>query len=327
MTAAPAAPLNRLEFAGNLLARGARRTLNLIRSAPATFALIAIIAVTSYLLSQASPAEARHMLLARSTNLHQLTSLNLDVLMRSAFWLEDASELLPWAALFLFVLAPAERWLGTWRWLVVFVAGHIGATAAIGAAIWIAITAGLVSRHLAYSIDVGVSYGFFAVAAIAIYHIPARWRGLFLALLALLQLYGVSMATPSPPSATWWQWRSASRSIHWPGLELQLLAPGPGRLSHLSQELDSGRLQRRVGHCSEVAPAGDHHAFAVGDQLRERATPVAETVAAAHHNQHRHADFAQPCDIHRRLTLEDSSPGSAHRQAVGLGEVAEEPFE
>ena len=191
MTAAPAARLNRLEFAGNLLARGARRTLNLIRSAPATFALIAIIAVTSYLLSQASPAEARHMLLARSTNLHQLTSLNLDVLMRSAFWLEDASELLPWAALFLFVLAPAERWLGTWRWLVVFVAGHIGATAAIGAAIWIAITAGLVSRHLAYSIDVGVSYGFFAVAAIAIYHIPARWRGLFLALLALLQLYGV----------------------------------------------------------------------------------------------------------------------------------------
>lgn len=191
MTTAAAAPLDRLEFAGNLLTRGAARTLALVRSAPATFALIAIIALTSYLLSQATPAEARRMLFARSTNLHQLTSLNLDVLMRSAFWLENASELLPWAALFLFVLAPAERWLGTWRWLVVFVAGHVGATAVIGAVIWVAITAGIVGRHLAYSIDVGVSYGFFAVAAIAIYHVPARWRGLFLALLLLLQLYGV----------------------------------------------------------------------------------------------------------------------------------------
>ena len=174
-----------------LAVQGARWMLELVRSAPATFALIAIVSVTSYLLDQAAPAEARRILLARSTNVHQLMSFNLDVLVRSAFWLEDASELLPWAALFLLVLAPAERWLGTWRWLVVFAAGHVGASALIGGAIWVAITAGLASPHLARGIDVGVSYGFFAVAAVASTHVPARWRPACLVLLASIPLYGV----------------------------------------------------------------------------------------------------------------------------------------
>ncbi len=166
------------------------RTAALVRSAPATFGLITVIAVTSYLLSQAAPAEAHQMLLSRSTNLHQLLSLNFDVLVRSAFWLEDASELFPWVALFVLVLAPAERWLGTGRWLTVFVAGHIGATIATTTAIWLAITADLASQHLARGVDVGVSYGFFAVAAVISYRIPAHWRAVYLVLLILFPLSG-----------------------------------------------------------------------------------------------------------------------------------------
>ena len=191
VTAAAGTQANRLAVAWSGFARAAVRALDVVRFAPATFVLIGIISVTSYILDQAGPVEARRMLLARSTNLHQLTSLNLDVVLRSAFWLEDASALLPWALLFVLVLAPAERWLGTWRWLVVFLAGHVAATAAIGVAIWVAIAAGLASRHLAHATDVGVSYGFFAVAAIAVYRIPARWRRSYIALLLVLPLYDV----------------------------------------------------------------------------------------------------------------------------------------
>jgi hypothetical protein len=57
-------------------------------------------------------------------NVHHLTHDPVRVLIRSAFWL-SGYELLFWAALFLVVLAPAERWLGTSRWLLAFASGHI----------------------------------------------------------------------------------------------------------------------------------------------------------------------------------------------------------
>lgn len=154
-----------------------------IRRSPATLVLLAAIAITSLVLDLSAAHAARSLLHHFSSNLAHLEQGRVGTLVASAFWLEDSAELVPWTLLFLLVVAPAEAWLGTGRWLLVFAAGHIGATLATLGGVWMAIDLGIASRHLAHSVDVGVSYGFFAVAAVLTYRLPPRWRIWYLALL------------------------------------------------------------------------------------------------------------------------------------------------
>ena len=65
---------------------------------------------------------------------------------------------------FTLVMVPVERWIGTYRWLAVFAAGHIGATIATTVGIWLQVRSGTGASNLVYPIDVGVSYGLFAVS-------------------------------------------------------------------------------------------------------------------------------------------------------------------
>ena len=150
--------------------------VSFVRGSPATFSYLAVLSVTTWVLAGASPKVVAALLEDQSTNLHHLTRDPVRVLIRSAFWL-SGYELLFWAALFLVVLAPAERWLGTTRWLVAFAAGHVGATLLTSLGIWLAIRAGAAPARLENSVDVGVSYGFGAVAALLTYRLPTRWRG------------------------------------------------------------------------------------------------------------------------------------------------------
>ena len=146
-----------------------------VRAAPATFIYLAMLSVTTWVLVGASPTVVSALLEEQSTNLRHLRQDPLRVLIRSAFWL-SGYELLFWAALFLIVLAPAERWLGTVRWLVAFTAGHVGATVMTASGIWLAIKSGVAPEHLQNAVDVGVSYGFAAIAALFTYRLPQPWR-------------------------------------------------------------------------------------------------------------------------------------------------------
>ena len=146
-----------------------------VRAAPATFIYLAMLSVTTWVLVGASPTVVSALLEEQSTNLHHLRQDPLRVLIRSAFWL-SGYELLFWAALFLIVLAPAERWLGTVRWLITFAAGHVGATLLTASGIWLAIKSGAAPERLQNSVDVGVSYGFAAIAALFTYRLPRPWR-------------------------------------------------------------------------------------------------------------------------------------------------------
>ncbi len=146
-----------------------------MRASPATFVYLAVLAVTTWVLVGASPEVVDALLRDQSTNLSHLGRDPVRVLVRSAFWLSNY-ELLLWAALFLVVLAPAERWLGTSRWLLTFVSGHVGATLLTSVGIWFAIRNGVAPARLANSVDVGVSYGFGAVAALFSYRLPRRWK-------------------------------------------------------------------------------------------------------------------------------------------------------
>jgi hypothetical protein len=151
-----------------------------VRRSPATFAYLAILTVTTWVLVGASADVVDAMLHDQSTNLSHLGHDPIRVLVRSAFWL-SSYELLFWAVLYLAVLAPAERWLGTGRWLIAFAAGHVGATLLTATGVWLAIRSGIASHRLEDAVDVGVSYGFAAVAALFTYRLPGRWRWLWAA--------------------------------------------------------------------------------------------------------------------------------------------------
>ncbi len=154
-----------------------------VRSAPGTYLYLFVLLITSWVLQTSSRGIAERLVLERSTNLHHLATDPVRVLVASAFWVAAAWQVLPWAVLFTLVLAPAERWLGTLRWAIVFAAGHIGATLLTAAGLWVAIQLNAVDESVSRSADVGVSYGFLAVAAVLVYRLPRRFRLAYVALL------------------------------------------------------------------------------------------------------------------------------------------------
>lgn len=155
--------------------------------------MLAFLVSTSLVVRLLFPDLAHGITRHVSSNLHHFQQLRFGTLIGSAFWLADGDELLPWTLLFLVIQAPAEAWLGTWRWIVVFAIGHVGATLATVGGIWMAIQAGVASHQLARSVDVGVSYGFFAVAAILTYRIQRRWRGLYIVALLAYPLASIAV--------------------------------------------------------------------------------------------------------------------------------------
>jgi Rhomboid-like protein len=147
-----------------------------LRSAPVTFAYLAVLLTTSCVLATSSAHAARRLLVERSTNLHQLARDPIRVLISSAFWLPDPWQLPIWAVLFAVVLATVERRLGSIRMGAAFATGHLGASLVTAGGLWLALRADLVDRSVVDVRDVGVSYGFLAVAALTTYLLEPRLR-------------------------------------------------------------------------------------------------------------------------------------------------------
>jgi hypothetical protein len=147
-----------------------------VRRAPATYVYLFTLCVTTWVLQTASAGVARRLLLEQSTNLERLEQEPVRVLVASAFWLSASWQLLAWAALFTLVLAPAERWLGSRRWVLTFAAGHVGATLLTAGALWLAIHDRFLEARLGRVQDVGASYGFVAVAALYTFALRGRLR-------------------------------------------------------------------------------------------------------------------------------------------------------
>jgi membrane associated rhomboid family serine protease len=154
-----------------------------IRSAPLTVGYLIVLSATTVLLSVASTDRADRLLDTFSTNLHQLGRAPLRVLVGSAFWTSGWFELTQWVVLFFAVLAPVERRLGRRRTLLAFAVGHVGATLMVAAGLWLAVQFGTVAPTVAFARDVGVSYGFFSVAALAAYLLARRVQLCYLTLL------------------------------------------------------------------------------------------------------------------------------------------------
>jgi hypothetical protein len=159
------------------------RLIAYVRSAPATFGYLAVLFVTTWVLATAGGRIADRLLLAASTNLHQLARDPVRVLISSAFWLSGMSSLLVWGVLLAVVLAPVERRIGSWRLGAVFAIGHVGATLLTAAGLWTALRLDAAEHRVVNARDVGASYGVLAVAAALTYLLAPRLRLAYGALL------------------------------------------------------------------------------------------------------------------------------------------------
>lgn len=147
-----------------------------IRTSPGTHIWLLILVVTSGIVAVVSPHVRSYLLHHVSTNLVELRQHPLRVLFASALWIETPSGVVLYFFLFELVHAPAERWLGTWRWLVVVATAHIGATLVSEKAVMFGIRDERLPRSLAHTVDIGVSYGLAGVVGVLTYLVPRPWR-------------------------------------------------------------------------------------------------------------------------------------------------------
>lgn len=162
-----------------------RRAADYLAAAPGTHILLLVIAVTTLVLRGVDAPTTTRILRHQSTNLFQMSRDAPRVLVLSAFLL-DNGRLLAEAISFTLVLAPVERWIGTYRWIATFAAGHVGATLATTVGIWLQVRQGAgAGSGLVYPVDVGVSYGVAALAGVLAYRLRRPWNYAWLAFLAV----------------------------------------------------------------------------------------------------------------------------------------------
>ncbi|MEU6553042.1 rhomboid-like protein [Streptomyces sp. NPDC046915] len=172
--------------------RGPSRVWAYVRSAPGTYVWLLILFSTTFALHHMSPEFEQHFLLQRSTNIHELSQNPVRVLISSAMWIDDG-HWLPYLILFTAFHAPAERWLGTVRWLVVCAAAHVLATLISEGALLKAIQDGMAPHSAVNTLDVGVSYALAGVAGVLTYRIATPWRYAYLA--TVLVLFAMPLTT------------------------------------------------------------------------------------------------------------------------------------
>lgn len=85
--------------------RGAHRVWAYIRSAPGTYVWLAVLFVTTVALHHMSPEFEEEFLRQRSTNIHELSSNPVRVLIASAMWI-DGGHWLPYVVLYSVFHAP-----------------------------------------------------------------------------------------------------------------------------------------------------------------------------------------------------------------------------
>ncbi|MDX3853769.1 rhomboid-like protein [Streptomyces sp. AK02-01A] len=202
-----------------------------ITSAPGTYLWLAALFVTTVALHRMSPEFERELLLQHSTNIHELSVDPVRVLITSAFWI-DGGTWLPYVLLYTALHAPAERWLGTPRWLGVAALAHIGASLISEGVLGWAIHHGHAPQSAVNTLDVGVSYALAGIAGILIYRVPRPWNLPYTT--AVLVFYG----TPLLAGRTFTDLGHLTAALI--GLACYPLTPAHGPRQNLDKGTESG---------------------------------------------------------------------------------------
>ncbi|MFF7369182.1 rhomboid-like protein [Streptomyces tricolor] len=173
------------------IVRGLSRVWAYVRGAPGTYVWLGVLCVTTVVLHHMPPEFEEHFLRRRSTNLHELSRDPVRALVASAMWIESG-HWVPYAFLYTVFHAPAERWLGTARWLAVCALAHVVASLVSEGMLLEAIRRGRAPYAAVDTLDVGVSYALAGVIAVLAYRIAAPWRYAYL--LAVTAVSGLPLA-------------------------------------------------------------------------------------------------------------------------------------
>jgi Rhomboid-like protein len=146
-----------------------------VASAPLTFAWLLVLFVTTRIQRSAGRRGSRRIQRRHSTNLRRLRSEPLLVLTKSLFWTDDR-RWWPYVPMFVGIVAPAERRLRWWRWLLVGIAAHVIGTYVGQGYLRHSIKRARAPRRLANARDVGVSYFVLGVAGTLSGYVERRWR-------------------------------------------------------------------------------------------------------------------------------------------------------
>jgi uncharacterized membrane protein len=153
-----------------------------VRSAPLTYLWLLVLLATTIVQRATARRELHRLLVHDSTNIHHLTTDPLQVLFSSLLWI-DGRWWTPYLVLFTLFLAPAEQWLGKFRWLTVGLTAHVGATYISEGLLYLEIQYHQAPERLVHARDIGVSYFMVGVIAVLAYHIATPWRWGYLAIL------------------------------------------------------------------------------------------------------------------------------------------------
>lgn len=151
------------------------RAVRAVAGSPLSVAWLAILVLTTRRQQAAGRRGSERIQRDHSTNLKKLSTEPSRVLVTSAFYL-DGRSWWPYVPVFAGVVAPAERRLGWWRWLLVGAAAHVGATYVGQGHLLARIRRGSAPRRLANARDVGVSYVLLGLAGALSGYVPRSWR-------------------------------------------------------------------------------------------------------------------------------------------------------
>lgn len=229
------------------------RPVRSVVSAPFTHAYLVVLLTSTLLLRHVSSRVAERLLAASSTDVAHLSRDPARVLVTSALWLPGRFWL-PYALVFLLVLAPLERRFGVGRAVLVFLSGHVLATLLTELPIAAAIALHWLGPASAHRLDVGVSYGTFAaVGAFAGSLSNRRAAAVLLAAVVTIVVpaglapgmttYGHLLALTV--GTAWWPRLYRRRAGFWPASQRRPRTarpvPGFARRRHLSAALARAR--------------------------------------------------------------------------------------
>ncbi|MFC4907496.1 rhomboid-like protein [Actinomadura gamaensis] len=165
--------------AGRLVGRcepWTRRAHAWVLSAPATFCYVAIFTASTLVQYSAPPKLIDLLTTLQSTNLRNLHRAPLKALIDSALWVADQGQgLTLYVALFVSVVAWAERRYGTPRILLVWLCGHVLGSLLTALVETRALETQRAPARLAVTTDVGVSYIMVSGCAAAVLLMRGPW--------------------------------------------------------------------------------------------------------------------------------------------------------
>jgi len=143
-------------------------------------AYLLIVASSSRVLAGVDPATRQRMVLASSTNLHNLGSGHLEVLLASAAITDRPLGVPGWSVASVALVGAEALWGPGWT-TTVFLLGHVGGSLLVAAGLTALQRLGVLPATTTRAADVGISYGLLAVLGAHAADLPPRRPALYAA--------------------------------------------------------------------------------------------------------------------------------------------------